>query len=207
MAFLVELEDENAETDIPTTIIRSKGDVNSAAAEINTLNTNDIVVNKLTQIFSYLRQGGKKKKNKKEKALFKVPDDPEDKPSTSKSRHAIDSIYDEDVGDYKPSRDRERDRHRDRRDRRHYDDGYGHSSKSSSSRESSSRKRGSYFDKPEDEEKEQGVINIPAPPKLSSQLITKLHETEPDSYAECYPGLQEVSLIVVEMRNLMEIEN
>jgi IK cytokine len=202
MAFLVELEDENAETDIPTTIIRSKGEAN-ASAEINTLNTNDIVVNKLTQIFSYLRQGGKKKKGKKDKGLFKMPEEPVEKPTTSKSRHAIDSIYDEDVGDYKPSRERERsrerDRHRDRRDRRH--DDYGHSSKSSSSRESresresSSRKSSrSYFDKPaEVEETSQGIINIPAPPKLSAQLMTKLHETEPDSYAECYPGLQEVS--------------
>lgn len=203
MAYLVELEDENAETDIPTTIIRSKAETN-ASAELNTLNTNDIVVNKLTQIFSYLRQGGKKKKGKKDKAVFKVPEEPIVKPTTSsssKSRHKdVDSIYDEDIGDYKPSRERERerdkDRHRDRRERRHYDDDYGHSSKSSSSRDSSSRKRGSYFEKPtEAEEAEQGIINIPAPLKLSTQLITKLHANEPDSYAECYPGLQEVRFL------------
>ena len=198
MAFLVELEDENAETDIPTTIIRSKAEANSSA-EINTLNTNDIVVNKLTQIFSYLRQGGKKKKGKKDKNLFKVPEEPVEKPATSKSRHA-ESIYDEEVGDYKPSRERERsrdrDRHRDRRDRRHYDNDYGHSSKSS--RESASRKHGSYFDKSaEAEEPEKGIISIPAPPKLSAALMTKLHDNEPDSYAECYPGLQEVRIVEI----------
>lgn len=207
MAYLVELEDENAETDIPTTIIRSKAETN-ASAELNTLNTNDIVVNKLTQIFSYLRQGGKKKKGKKDKAVFKVPEEPIAKPSASSSSKSrikdVDSIYDEDIGDYKPTRERERerdrDRHRDRRDRRHYDEDYGHSSKPSSGRESSSRKRGSYFEKSSEvEEAEQGIINIPAPPKLSAQLITKLHANEPDSYAECYPGLQEVKFSLLNL--------
>lgn len=214
MAYLVELEDENAESDIPTTIIRSKAET-QASAELNTLNTNDIVVNKLTNIFSYLRQGGKKKNKKKDKGVFKVPEEPIAKPSTnstsSKSRHKEDDSIYGDIGDYKPARskdydresdrdrDRDRDRYRDRsdrRDRRHYDDEYGHSSKSSSS---SSRKRGSYFDKPSEvEEAEQGLINIPAPPKLSTQLITKLHANEPDSYAECYPGLQEMDDAIID---------
>lgn len=218
MAFSVELEDENAETDIPTTIIRSKAET-QASAELNTLNTNDIVVNKLTQIFSYLRQGGKKKNKKRDKgAVFKVPEEPAAKPSassssSSKSRHKEeDSIYG-DIGDYRPSRskdyersDRDRDRGRDRdryhdrersdrRDRRHHDDDYGHTSKSSSS--SSSRKRESYFDKPNEAE-ENVMINIPAPPKLSEQLISKLHANEPDSYAECYPGLQEMDDAIID---------
>lgn len=214
MAYLVELEDENAETDIPTTIIRSKAET-QASAELNTLNTNDIVVNKLTQIFSYLRQGGKKKNKKRDKGLFKIPEEPSAKPSatsssSSKSRHREeDSIYG-DIGDYRPSRskeyekrsDRDRDRDRrdrgDRRDRRHHEEDYGHSSKSSSS-SSSSRKRNSYFDKQSEvEEAEQGLINIPAPPKLSTQLITKLHANEPDSYAECYPGLQEMDDAIID---------
>lgn len=33
---------------------------------------------------------------------------------------------------------------------------------------------------------------VPAPPKLSAQLITKL-TAEPEGYAECYPGLQEMN--------------
>lgn len=215
MAYLVELEDENAETDIPTTIIRSKQET-QASAELNTLNTNDIVVNKLTQIFSYLRQGGKKKNKKRDKGVFKMPEEPIIKPSTSssstsKSRHKEDDSIYGDIGDYKPSRSKdhdrsdrdydrsERDRYRersDRRERRHHDEDYGHSSKSSSS---TSRKHGSYFDKPSEvEEAEQGMINIPAPPKLSAQLITKLHANEPDSYAECYPGLQEMDDAIID---------
>lgn len=212
MAYLVELEDENAETDIPTTIIRSKAET-QASAELNTLNTNDIVVNKLTQIFSYLRQGGKKKNKKRDKGFFKIPEEPNAAPSattssSSKSRHREeDSIYG-DIGDYRPSRnkeyekrnerDRERERYRERgsrRERRH-EEAHGHSSKSSGSSRS---KQSSYFDKPnEADEAEQGIINIPAPPKLSTQLITKLHANEPDSYAECYPGLQEMDDAIID---------
>lgn len=215
MAYLVELEDENVETDIPTTIIRSKTEIQGQNELNNTLTTNDIVVNKLAQIFSYLRQGGKKKNKKRDKGLFKVPEDPPpDKTSTTstslKPRKDDISIYD-DVDEYKPSRkdygrdyrgsshEKERDRDRRDRDRRHRDrDNYGHSSKASSS-SSSNRKHGSYFDKPnEPAEVEQGLINIPAPPKLSTQLISKLHSAEPEGYAECYPGLQEMDDALVD---------
>lgn len=48
--------DDEAETDIPTTLIRSKADIPSIEST-TTLTTNDIVINKLTQILSYLRQG------------------------------------------------------------------------------------------------------------------------------------------------------
>ena len=44
------------ETDIPTTSIRSKKDVINNEQKA-TLSTNDIVINKLTQILSYLRAG------------------------------------------------------------------------------------------------------------------------------------------------------
>ena len=45
--------------DIPTTIIRSKQDIAAGAASAASLSnsTNDIVINKLTQILSYLRAG------------------------------------------------------------------------------------------------------------------------------------------------------
>lgn len=56
MAYVIELEGDFAETDIPTTLIRSKADVPSLQTN-STLTTNDIVINKLAQILSYLRQG------------------------------------------------------------------------------------------------------------------------------------------------------
>ena len=63
MAYCVELEDDYTETDIPTTTIRSKADIQNKEAS-TTLTTNDIVINKLTQILSYLRQGKRDKKKK-----------------------------------------------------------------------------------------------------------------------------------------------
>ncbi|CAO1356583.1 unnamed protein product [Diamesa serratosioi] len=199
MAYLVELEDENAETDIPTTIVRSKAETQSLA-ETQTLSTNDIVITKLAQIFSYLRQGGRKKNKKrdKDKTLFKIPEDKQPfngAPASSsivKSRvnKEEDSIY-ENLGEYKPPRKETAASNRD----------YGssssrrHSSKSSSSTRDRHKSSRSYFDKPTEEEEVeiQGAINIPAPPKLSTQLMSKLNQAEPEGYNECYPGLQEMN--------------
>ncbi|KAL7984669.1 hypothetical protein Chor_003239 [Crotalus horridus] len=64
MAYVVDLDDEYADTDIPTTLIRSKADCPTMEAQ-TTLTTNDIVISKLTQILSYLRQGTRNKKLKK----------------------------------------------------------------------------------------------------------------------------------------------
>merc|ERR1719309_78465 len=66
MAYVMELEEEG-ETDIPTTTIRSKKDV-AQQEQKATLSTNDIVINKLTQILSYLRAGARSKKKKKDRA-------------------------------------------------------------------------------------------------------------------------------------------
>merc|ERR1711874_208557 len=65
MAYVMELEEEG-ESDIPTTTIRSKKDV-AQLEQKATLSTNDIVINKLTQILSYLRAGARSKKKKKDK--------------------------------------------------------------------------------------------------------------------------------------------
>jgi IK cytokine len=60
----VDLDDDYAESDIPTTLIRSKVDCPQLESH-STLTVNDIVINKLTQILSYLRQGKASKKMKK----------------------------------------------------------------------------------------------------------------------------------------------
>ena len=67
MAYVIELEDQFADSDIPTTLVRSCAEV--PAVEIaTTLTTNDIVINKLAQILCYLRSGGRHgKKNRKMK--------------------------------------------------------------------------------------------------------------------------------------------
>merc|ERR1719319_1183412 len=68
MAYVMDLEDE-VETDIPTTSIRSKKDV-IATEQKATLSNNDIVINKPTQILSYLRAGTRSKKKKQDMAAF-----------------------------------------------------------------------------------------------------------------------------------------
>ena len=134
MAYVMDLE-EDGETDIPTTSIRSKKDVINSEQKA-TLSTNDIVINKLTQILSYLRAGNRTKRKKKEKIddlLGVAPDEDVIKNNVVKGKDADLSIYD-DIGDYKPSkrddrrddrkRDKYRDDYRDRdrdRDRRDHD--------------------------------------------------------------------------------------
>ena len=53
MAYVIEL-DEN-DSDIPTALIRSKQDCPEMGLASTSLTTNDIVINKLTQILGYLR--------------------------------------------------------------------------------------------------------------------------------------------------------
>lgn len=128
MAYVMDLEDES-ESDIPTTTIRSKKDVVNSDQKA-TLSTNDIVINKLTQILTYLRAGTRSKKKKRDK-LF---DDEElkEEPTTvgKKTGPAADLPIYEDVGDYRPrkeekkerGRDERRDRDRGREDERRRDD-------------------------------------------------------------------------------------
>lgn len=172
MAYVIELDDEIAESDIPTTLIRSKADVPVIEGEIQTLTTNDIVINKLAQILSYLRQGGRGKKNKrrdKDKPLLKDAGadysgvagssndrerernrsnrDERDDRRSNKKREDL-SIYD-DIGDYCPSKRS------------------GNEASSSSTSKSNRRER-NYFDKSsEQEERESGGI--------TSKLQAKRH--------------------------------
>lgn len=168
MAYVIDLDDENNETDIPTTLIRSKAEVPVSSEGIQTLTTNDIVINKLAQILSYLRAGGRGKKNKKrdkDKPLFVDNED-------GKGGVDNDCIYD-DVGEYKPerrkddsskysrdknesnSRDRNRDRGRDKyRDYKEKDDKQqSHNDKDHRDRSDGYRKS-RYFDKPAEAEPE-----------------------------------------------------
>nr|KAG5698831.1 hypothetical protein BaRGS_019683 [Batillaria attramentaria] len=133
MAYVVDVEDEFGDFDIPNTLIRSKADCPSLETT-TTLTTNDIVINKLTQILSYLRQGKReqKKLKKKEKGKLKEEEKPREKVTGGD-----DSIFGE-IGEYLPSftkpkekkdrkerdRDRDREKDRDRRDRDRKDRDY-----------------------------------------------------------------------------------
>ena len=78
MAYIVELEEDVADTsnvtDVPTTIIRSKADIQEANPQALSNSTNDIVINKLTQILSYLRAGKTNKKKKKDRYINETID-------------------------------------------------------------------------------------------------------------------------------------
>ncbi|XP_061557923.1 protein Red [Phyllopteryx taeniolatus] len=190
MAYVVDLDDEFTDTDIPTTLIRSKADCPSMEAQ-TTLSTNDIVISKLTQILSYLRQGTRHKKIKKKD---------KGKADEKRAPEADIGIFD-DIGDYvssavpssKPPKDKERRRDRDRDDEK--------------------KRRHAYFDKEQQvvEEADTGPGSVRDQLKLinekfagaagsqwqgqdapSQRRETKEHLGDffggSNSYAECYPA-------------------
>ena len=170
-------ESANPHSDIPTTTIRSKADVqgNLAHQQAVSLSANDIVINKLTQILSYLRAAGSRgKKKKKDKLLPQLPNpktDPVAAAAVSKGQAADIPIFD-DTGDYVPDYHKRndktstsglssRDRDRERRDR---DKGYSRSGHRDRERDRDRRaEKGSsrsYFDKhDEEEEPKKGFSN------------------------------------------------
>lgn len=181
MAYVIELDDENAEVDIPTTLIRSKADVPTVDAT-PTLTTNDIVINKLAQILSYLRQGSRHgKKGKKNKDGRSRPEESTEADGATRIAQE-DSIYG-DIGDYVPSVSSKKDT--------------GH-------QREQKKKQSSYFNKPaETSTSVDETVNAPqlpsilaavadgvGPPKKGA-LLNKL-AAEPEGYAECYPGLDEM---------------
>lgn len=115
MAYVMDLDDD-AETDIPTTLIRSKADVPQTEEERQTLTTNDIVINKLAQILLYLRQGGKGRKNKRRDKDKMLQDDDVDGRDGGRGHSSRDAKYEkprdkqndidiyDDLDEYKPSK-------------------------------------------------------------------------------------------------------
>merc|ERR1719489_295677 len=91
MAYVMDLEEE-VETDIPTTSIRSKKDVINNEQKA-TLSTNDIVINKLTQILSYLRAGTRSKKKKKHDILFPEEVVVKEEPGLEKPRKEVCLVF------------------------------------------------------------------------------------------------------------------
>lgn len=92
-----------------------------------------------------------------------------------------DSIYD-DIGDYQaPSKN----------DSKSKSDKYGHSSSSTSSSKPTSS---SYFGdtNKQSDEVEPIITNIPPPPKINKAIVSRF-ANEPEGYAECYPGLEEMN--------------
>ncbi|XP_052089428.1 protein Red-like isoform X4 [Mytilus californianus] len=196
MAYVVDLEDEYADSDVPTTIIRSKADCPTVDAT-TTLTTNDIVINKLTQILSYLRQGRRESKKLKKKEKGKLKEE-----EKAKLTGGDDNIYN-DIGDYVPTynkvqdkkdrkkdrrdddrdkgrdrqrergddrRDRDRDRHGERRDKGDRDRRDRDRRDRDRDRDREDRRKKTYFEKPveEDEDQKQG--------QSATQLVQSIND-------------------------------
>ncbi|CAH2275859.1 Red [Pelobates cultripes] len=184
MAYVVDLDDEYADTDIPTTLIRSKADCPTMEAQ-TTLTTNDIVISKLTQILSYLRQGTRNKKMKKKD---------KGKLDEKKLPEADLTIF-EDIGDYVPSttkaprererekhrekeRDRERERPRERdREREHERERDRERARERERDREEEKRRHSYFEKPKaDDEPIDIDIDIDKGPGSAKELLKSIND-------------------------------
>uniref|UniRef100_A0A3B4ALQ8 IK cytokine n=1 Tax=Periophthalmus magnuspinnatus TaxID=409849 RepID=A0A3B4ALQ8_9GOBI len=195
MAYVVDLEDEFTDTDIPTTLIRSKADCPTMEAQ-TTLTTNDIVISKLTQILSYLRAGTRNKRlKKKDKGSLGVPAYIVALVTLlSYSCFCVFfSIFD-DIGDYIPtsSKSREKERHRERERERERDRERDREREKEREREEKSRH--SYFDKSRGGAEEQVRTNEHPGRASDTCFLIKFKYQLGDffggsnSYAECYPA-------------------
>lgn len=187
MAYVIELQDDMVDTDIPTTLIRSKADVPSLE-EKPTLTTNDIVINKLAQILSYLRQGPKHSRRARRRERLQVNLKYSIDIKYGKHHVFTNSIHTSfvlffqanediifpDAGDYVPTTDK-RNTEKSKKTSNYFSD-----TKSSDSR--------SLY---KDEKKETKSHSVTNSESRAAGLLSKL-AAEPTGYAECYPGLEEM---------------
>lgn len=182
MAYVFHLdEDTQDDSDIPTTTIRSKADCPLVENQ-TTLTTNDIVINKLTQILSYLRQGmrANKKLRKREKELIRAGKDP----------RAEDGIYPE-INDYRmsiPDAFQSNDRFENKKSSKYFDNNYDapKQQKLDSVKDLVKNINQKYGSHKASEWKEVTAENA-----QKKKNKSKSKETF-DSYAECYPGAAEM---------------
>ncbi|KHN88422.1 Protein Red [Toxocara canis] len=195
MAYVVELEEE--ENDLPTTRLRSVHDC-PVTESTHDLNTSNMLIQKLTQVLSYLRADNLKKKKKAEggavdeqrsklsqQPIFdddidskKAADRDRDRDRTrdkDRRRTKPTSYFDENGRDADRERDRERGRERDRN--RDYERSKGEKEKE--------RDRRAKDDEKHEKRKEESVKLLES--VLNPEKKSKM-STETEGYAECYPG-------------------
>ncbi|GFX61105.1 protein Red [Trichonephila clavipes] len=196
MAYIIDLEDEYADSDIPTTLLRSKADCPSFESQ-TTLTTNDIVIKKLTQVLSYLRQGLHNKKiKKKDKGKLKEEE-------TKRPKLADDSIFG-DIGDYVPALEKrgktKQDKKPDSEKRKSYfekprmdDDKRREEKERERANEWDNILSSEYGENAEDRSKDKLLVGALKgdDSRLKAKLTSKLDRDMPESYAECYPGAPE----------------
>ncbi|XP_065059295.1 protein Red-like [Rhopilema esculentum] len=186
MAYLFELDDEDPDSDIPTTTIRSKSDC-PVLENQSTVTTNDIVINKLTQILSYLRQGvrANKKGKKKDKDGIK-----------GKKGATEESIYG-DIGEYEPVPGNKSSGKKEKKSgkavnyfqKSSSDHAKGDKPPELSVKELVRNVSEKYGNKPSSSWTENQSESRSEKPSKSKSSKKK---DAPDSYAECYPGAYEM---------------
>ncbi|VDL33642.1 unnamed protein product [Hymenolepis diminuta] len=222
MAYRVELEDEMAEFEVPATVIRSKADcplLDETNSSNSNLTTDDIIINKLAQIFAYTRAG--RRQAKKAKMAKQKTDAPEYETHGSRQdapKPKPQPIFDDAPTEYVPAKNRSshRDRESESSSHRHRVKNRDEPSSSSSKRpqaSSSTNSSARYFEKPviEPEDKTAASKNgVSAAKDFVQQLASKfsttsavkttdeqanlerlLKKTEISGYDECYPGFAE----------------
>jgi len=208
MAYLIELEDEMAESDIPTTVLRSKVDCPGLESQA-TLSTNDIVINKLTQILSYLRQGGKHGKKLKKTPKDKEMPPPQIIPGLKIHKSSEESIYGN-IGTYHPTgKDKTSEASSNAKEQRKSDKRfYFNDEKTRKDKEEADADK----DRGKDERKSDTLLEAEhtlgalLKPGAADQLTKKREmgskkgdkmssklSAEPEGYAECYPGFEEMN--------------
>ncbi|VDN53962.1 unnamed protein product [Dracunculus medinensis] len=193
MAYVIDLEEE--ENDLPTTRLRSIHDC-PAAESSNDINTSNLLIQKLTQVLSYLRTDSQKKKKKLEmEERNKLASEPIFDSNISKTtsdrdrrrerdnyrerdrdrRRLKPSSYFEDNG--RDDRDKEREKLKDRERHRDHD---------KSNRDRERDRRNKEEDKRDYEKRREEIVkyaeNVPPSQKKKKSAI------ETEGYAECYPG-------------------
>jgi len=206
MAYVFDIEDEYAESDIPTTLIRSKADCPGIETQA-TLTTNDIVINKLTQILLYLRQGTRGGKKVKKKDKGKEKEKNEKQGQKVRPAGAEDSIFG-DIGEYDPTestkeyekkgkakeKERDRDRKKSKSSSSYFEKSAGgedeaqFNKKDVSAEEFAKSVTQAYGKKHEMEERAAWDSVDPKRKKDRSSRKVKDVNYIPDSYSECYPG-------------------
>ncbi|GMS87957.1 hypothetical protein PENTCL1PPCAC_10132, partial [Pristionchus entomophagus] len=184
MAYVVELDDESS--DVPTTLLRSLHDCPVTDSNA-TVNANNMLIGKLTQVLSYLRTDTKKGKGRQARDDFVTEED--------RNKAAVASIYD-DAGEYVPRREKEerREKEGEKREKRDYfgearkdkrdDRQRDERDKRKDTRAAEEKER----DKRRADEKDREELckRFDEQKRLDEKLAKRKRDTE--GYDECYPG-------------------
>ncbi|KAI1729078.1 protein Red [Ditylenchus destructor] len=189
MAYVVELDDEDI--DVPSTLLRSVADSKVEQSANESINADNVVINKLTQVLSYLRTDLKKRKRGDEKIAGdgrnKVFDDVDDDyaPSRREGNQSQSDYSKEKAASYfdGDSRDKERvrrDRERNYRDERERD----YRDKERDYRDERERDDSAPKRKPEDRNARREVEETTEEQKPKKRRL----DDEDDAYSELYPS-------------------